>query len=194
MPNCRSFVNSLFTSVSYVVEFGCDKEILIVDPGDSDQLIEYMVEHELVLKGILLTHGHFDHIYGINSLLDIAPSCRIYTNSVGVNMLKDAKLNMSKYHDNPYTVDRIENAVVLETDQKFLVSPTIEVEAFFTPGHNASCITWVINDMVFTGDSYIPGVKVVTNLPGGNKELSLESLNRISVISIDRIIYPGHAV
>lgn len=194
MLDCKSFVNSLFASVSYIIKFGCDKEILVVDPGDSDQLIKYIVENEFILKGILLTHGHFDHIYGINNLMEIAPSCYVYTNSIGVNMLKDAKLNMSKYHDNPYTVDRIENVVVLEAEQKLSISPTIEVEAFFTPGHNASCITWVINNMVFTGDSYIPGVKVVTNLPGGNKEHAQESLDRIKTISSGKIIYPGHAI
>ncbi len=70
----------------------------------------------------------------------------------------------------------------------------IRAQAFFTPGHNPSCITWKIGDAIFTGDSYIPGLKTVTNLPGGNKAHAEESVALIKELSKDKFIYPGHEI
>ena len=50
------------------------------------------------------------------------------------------------------------------------------LKAIATPGHNPSCLCFEVGEYLFTGDSYIPGTKVVTNLPGGNKELAKESI------------------
>lgn len=59
-----------------------------------------------------------------------------------------------------------------------------------TPGHNPSCLTFMIDQMIFSGDSYIPGVKTVTNLPGGNRAQAEESIRKI--LSFGGTIYPGH--
>lgn len=54
-----------------------------------------------------------------------------------------------------------------------------EVDAIFTPGHEPSCVSYRIGDMLFTGDAYMPGVKVVTTFPRSNKQLAAESLVRL---------------
>ena len=61
-----------------------------------------------------------------------------------------------------------------------------------TPGHCQSCLTYYTNHHIFTGDSYIPGAKVVTTLPKGNKTQANISLQRILELSKDRIICAGH--
>ena len=54
---------------------------------------------------MLLTHAHFDHIYGLLELLERYPDCRIYTNEIGRETLGNAKLNMSLYHETPLTIE-----------------------------------------------------------------------------------------
>jgi len=61
-----------------------------------------------------------------------------------------------------------------------------------TPGHNLGCLTMVMGDLIFTGDSYIPGVKVSTQLPGGDKKLAQLSLDRILRLAEGKRICPGH--
>jgi glyoxylase-like metal-dependent hydrolase (beta-lactamase superfamily II) len=52
----------------------------------------------------------------------------------------------------------------------------------------------VIDDAIFTGDAYIPGISVVTNLPKANKELAQQSLHKILALAVGKTIYPGHNV
>lgn len=68
----------------------------------------------------------------------------------------------------------------------------IDARAVYTPGHNPGSVTWVIEDMVFTGDSFIPGLKTVTNMPLSNKAQALESEILIRRLAKDRTVYPGH--
>ncbi|MCE5174409.1 MAG: MBL fold metallo-hydrolase [Bacteroidales bacterium] len=50
-----------------------------------------------MIKGVLLTHAHLDHIYGLPELFERFPDCLLYTNDFGMKTLADDKLNMSRY-------------------------------------------------------------------------------------------------
>lgn len=179
--NVLSRINELFSSVSY--QF--DK--ILVDPGD------YWAGFEGV-SAVLLTHAHFDHIYGLNRLLEVSPDALVYTNEHGKLMLLNAKKNMSHYNETPFEFEYPESIRIVEDGEEVCLDEGLTAKAVFTPGHNPSCITWAVEDMVFTGDSLIPGVKTVTNLPGGNKAQAIESENLIRKLSIGKTIYPGHRV
>ena len=61
-----------------------------------------------------------------------------------------------------------------------------------TPGHELGCLTFYTGDYIFTGDAYIPGVKVVTKLPGGDRALAAESVEKILRLAEGKTICPGH--
>ena len=143
---------------------------------------------------VLLTHAHFDHIYGLNKLVEVNPNIKVYTNEYGRKMLLDAKMNLSLYHETPFVLNNPESIVVVENNDDIRLADDLSVKAIFTPGHNPSCITWIIKDSLFTGDAYIPGIKVVTNLPGGNKKQADDSLKLINRLAVNRQIYPGHKI
>ena len=172
-------INSLFQSVSYRVND------VMVDPGD--EAIGFNA-----VNSVLLTHAHFDHIYGLNKLLRISPAAKVYTNEAGREMLLDAKRNMSYYHGTPFVFDFPDNISVVSDRDIIEVGEGKTVQSFYTPGHNGSCITWVMDDILFTGDSLIPGIRTVTNLPGGDRQLSTASEILIKQLAQHRTIYPGH--
>lgn len=174
-------INSLFNSVSYRYK-NC-----LIDAGDEWNGFENVVV-------VLLTHAHFDHIYGLNNVLRMSPNALVYTNEYGRDMLLNAKKNMSYYHDTPFVFKRSDSIRIVQDSQEILIDDGLFVNAVFTPGHNPSCITWIIGDAIFTGDSLIPGVKTVTNLPGGNKTKAIESENLIKCLAIGKTIYTGHKV
>lgn len=159
----------------------------LIDPGDAWECFPE-------IRVVLLTHAHFDHIYGLNELAEQSREFKVYTNEAGRTMLLDAKKNMSFYHETPFVFNRPDSIVVVENGEKIDLGSGMVAEAVFTPGHNPSCITWVINDSLFTGDSLIPGVKTVTNLPGGNKQDAKQSEEIIRQLEIGRTIYPGHKI
>lgn len=181
MVELSSHINSLFNSISY--RFGG----VLVDPGDEWEGFENV-------EAILLTHAHFDHIYGLNRIIELNSDVKIITNIQGMEMLLSDKLNMSRYHEKPFVCQSQENFFVVKDNEYIDICSNVTAKAVFTPGHNPSCITWIIDDCIFTGDSYIPGIKTVTNLPGGNKEQAAQSEELIKQLAVGRRIFPGHKV
>lgn len=180
MSHVTTHVNSVFNSCSYRIG-NC-----VVDAGD-------VWEGFAGASALLLTHAHFDHMYGVNQLVALNPDIRIYTNARGAEMLLNAKRNLSAYHEAPVVLDS-PGCITLVEDGDTLSVDGLSVKAVFTPGHNGSCITWVTDDAVFTGDSYIPGLKTVTNLPGSDRQAAPLSEQTILQLAATRSLYPGHSV
>ena len=72
-------VNRVYASNSYILYRFQHDEAWLVDVGDADVIIRWIEEHSKKLKGVLLTHTHFDHIYGLNQLLDRYPDMIVFT-------------------------------------------------------------------------------------------------------------------
>ena len=71
----------------------------------------------------------------------------------------------------------------------------MQVAVLFVPGHEPSCLAFRIEDALYTGDSYIPGVKVVTSFPRSNRQQAAESLARLQQLEASGLqVMPGHSV
>ena len=182
-------VNTLYRSCSYVITH--EGESWLLDCGDVEPLLHLIGDG--TLRGVMLTHGHYDHIYGLNILLTMFPSMVIYTNEAGKEELLSDKRNFSKYINDPFILQKPENVILVEDGRGIDLFDGIQAVPVFTPGHSPSCVTWVIGDAVFTGDSYIPGVKTVTNFPLSNRAQSAASELIIRDLISHRDVYPGHA-
>lgn len=190
--NIKEFVNSIFASKTYILYQNNHDKVWIVDIGDTEPVIDFLIEKDLSVSGVFFTHSHFDHIYGINDFLKKFPDCIIYTSEYGKIALKDAKKNLSFYHEQPIEYSE-DNVQVLKEGDKIELFPNIYLEVLETPGHCPSCLTYYTDDYIFTGDSYIPNEKPVTKLKGGNKEDYQNSLQKIlGIIDSDTIVCPGH--
>lgn len=177
--------NSIFNSRTYILSDDSDK-VWLVDCGDVEPLLTVVSNKKV--EGTLLTHAHFDHIYGLPSLLERFPDMAIYTNEWGKRALADAKLNMSLYHDSPVRVDCLNVRVVKEGDKVF------GFDVYETLGHNPSCLCYANSEMIFTGDAYIHGCKVVTNLPNCDKALAHFSVERILKLAEGKTVFSGHKI
>ena len=119
---------------------------------------------------------------------------KIYISADGATGLFDDKKNFSLYHEAPLKFVGGDICVVQDGD-RIEIFDGIFVECFYTSGHDTSCMTFRCGDYLFTGDSYIPNEKPVTNLKGGNKEDYHKSLERIKyLINQKTILCPGHGI
>lgn len=182
-------VNSIFSSNTYILEDDSAFDVWLVDCGDIDNITSSLPSKKV--KGVLLTHTHFDHIYGLNDLFAIYPDCCVFTNIYGREGLLSAKKNMSFFHEKPFIFNKKEKIFVVEDGIEINIGFT-SVKAFFTPGHSESCISYIVNDYLFSGDSYIPGIKVVTNLPGSNKSEAVSSAKLIESMALNKVLCSGH--
>ena len=85
-------VNSIFDSITWLLSETESNHVWLVDCGDIDPILEKLKGK--TVAGVLLTHAHFDHIYGLPELIKHLPECKIYTNEAGLIALADARKNM----------------------------------------------------------------------------------------------------
>lgn len=187
--NIVRIVNSLFTSNTFVLTDESSQDCWLVDVGDIEPIMKEIGDKQV--RGLFLTHAHYDHIYGINRLVEYFPECAIYTSLHGKEGLFSDKLNFSRYHNEPI-VFQGKHIEVLNDGDEILLFPNVLLKAIYTPGHDWSCMSYYTNEVIFTGDSYIPKIKVITSFPKSNKIEAKVSLDRILKFCKTRDVYPGH--
>lgn len=185
----KRYVNSVFESNSYILHE--NGNAIIIDIGDFEPINQYICELELSVKALFLTHTHYDHIYGIREFLKSFPDVPVYTSFFGKMALCKSNWNFSRYHNDPIEIDSPAIRVIEGLDS-IIISNNYEVGIIQTPGHDKSCLTYRIGDTLFTGDSYIPGVKVIASFPNSNKEDAKMWYERLQKMACDYMICPGH--
>ena len=188
MIEIRSAVGKGRSCMVYALTDGISNDYYLIDIGDIDAA-RSLLPKEAHVRGVFITHGHHDHIFGLNKLKVQHPGCIVYASEECAMMLSAAKKNLSAYIEKPFEY-KGEVTILREGDKVQLFDNCI-LTAYETPGHNPSCLSFMVEDNFFTGDSYIPGVKVVTNLPGGNKRIAQETVSRILEIGKGKKICPG---
>lgn len=189
-------VNSVFTSRTYILTQEGSSSVWLVDCGDVAPIVEIllsMVGDTAIIKGVLLTHVHYDHIYGLPRLTEKFPSLQVYTNEYGKKALTDIRVNYSKYHNDPIVYES-ENVVTCDEGAVIELFDGVQAKVYHTPGHSPSCLTYEVGDYLFTGDAYIPGIKVVTTLKGGDKVKAAESVEKILRLAEGKTVCAGHEV
>ena len=166
----------------------------VVDPGDTDNVFEWMKIHsKTTISGILLSHAHFDHIYGINEILTRYPQCVVYVaNEYGKDALYDAKINRSKYtEEGPITLS--DSAKIQYFPELLELWRGVDMKTIITHGHSDDSVCFIIEDMLFTGDTLIKNVRTVTKLKGGSVEKMKDSVNTLSELKGRNFkVMPGH--
>ena len=197
MNNICRIVNSVIKSCTYIISEPGAESIYVVDPGDAIPVLN-SVGKSGCLKGVFLTHVHYDHIYGLNELVMRFPEMPVYTIADGKDALSSPRKNLSRFHYemNDFIFSKPENVITMPDDGcSIKIYDDLEIIARPTPGHDVTCVSYFLDNIIFSGDSYIPGCKLIKNFPRSNSELAVfheSELKRLEQKGYS--IYPGHAV
>lgn len=191
MIRVERIVNKIFGSNTYIISDDGSKDVWLVDVGDTKKILSILLPHSNV-KGVFLTHTHFDHLYGINILYDSFPEMTVYVAEDGVDALYSEKKNLSKYHESPLKY-KGSNVKSLRDGDTIELYKGIHIRAVYMPGHTPDSMSFLIEDKyLFTGDAYIPATPVVSKLPGGDKKTAALSRQRLIEMAYGKILLPGH--
>ncbi|MDF1544633.1 MAG: MBL fold metallo-hydrolase [bacterium] len=165
---------------------------IIVDPGDDGPLIAEAVS-QLGFKpvGILLTHGHLDHIGAVRELME-KWSLPLYAGRNEVPLLIDPEANMSALTGHPRSTP--EPDFLLDDEQPFRMGP-LEFRALATPGHSPGgiCILHETSGTLFCGDTLFAGSIGRTDFPGCSHQQLIKSIEEKILTLPDSIVcLPGH--
>ncbi len=157
----------------------------IVDPGgDSDIILNRVKRENLDVQMILLTHGHFDHVLGVQGVLAAYPDLPVYITETDYPEARDG--GQFGYRMGEVASIRFFD----EGDTVQLGNLTFEV--LCTPGHTPGSITLKVLDTLITGDCLFAGSCGRTDFPGGSFAQMRASLKRLADLPGNYRVLPGH--
>ena len=145
---------------------------ILIDPADMYPNLEIILkENECTLEAIVLTHAHFDHISGVDKIVD-AFHCDVYLNPNEFDFLQDPDLNSS-------------SAFYMDVTCVAKCKPILE-------GHSIGSTVLKIKDCLFTGDVLFQGSIGRMDLATGSVSSMKQSLKKLVQLDKDYKVYPGH--
>ncbi len=173
---------------SYLVDNGYEAVIIDVG-GDPSDVVQFLDKNYLALKGILITHRHFDHLYGVHALQK-ATDVPCYVPG-GDDPLRGSESSAGGIWGMPMVESFTETRL---PEEKIRIS-TFEIRILHTPGHTPGSVSYYFADAgcVFTGDALFYRSIGRTDFPLGDHQQLLESVRKtLFTLPEETIVYPGH--
>ncbi|MDO8886733.1 MBL fold metallo-hydrolase [Candidatus Oleimmundimicrobium sp.] len=166
-----------------------NKEAVVIDPGgDAEDILNLINENKLVIKKIILTHGHCDHIGACKEVAEAtkAPICIHKEDEI---LLKQPSKNLSFLMGINFSLD-------LKTEELFdgqtILIDNLSLTILNTPGHTPGSISIWVSGLLFTGDLLFAGSVGRTDLSGGSFKVLTNSLKRVLNFPDETRVLPGH--
>jgi len=169
-----------------------NKEGVLIDVGFEPEPIEqYIKEHNIELKAILLTHAHLDHIGGVEHIR-ARINAPVYVHEKEKDWLKHPVLNGSEAY--PHFGQVIcKPADFLIKDEQILTIGSFSFKIISTPGHTPGGLCYYINSSLFSGDTLFQRSIGRTDLYGGDMWALEKSIKeKLYILPDETIVYPGH--
>ena len=186
-----SLVGFMGTNCYTIINMDTKESILVDASGHISNLLRESLEAGAVLKSVLLTHAHYDHIDGIPSLRNECPDIEIYIGENDAPLLDSPELNLSQRFRRPISL-KADHTV---QDQQILNLIGLSIECIEVPGHTIGGMCYFIPELkcVFTGDTLVRGSIGRTTFPTGDKDLLINAIKRkLLTLPPDTVVYPGH--
>ena len=177
---------------TYLVVDENTNEGFIVDPGGYNKVLTKEVqENNVKIKYIILTHGHSDHICGVNEHKADFPDAKVVAYKDEEAMLEDPNLNQSPGFGVPYST----KADILVNDGDELKVGDATLKFIHTPGHTTGgmCIYVEAAKALFSGDTLFCQSIGRTDFPGGSYREIMDSIRKkLFLLPDDTNVFPGH--
>ncbi|MHC4553067.1 MAG: MBL fold metallo-hydrolase [Planctomycetota bacterium] len=169
-------------------------ECLIIDPGlNPEPLIRLLQNSELVPTAIFLTHGHVDHIGGVETVRQYWPDVQVAIHEADAGMLTDPASNLSVMAG--VMVQTRPAEIILTDDDNEYQAAGLRFSLLRTPGHTPGgiCLYSAAEETVFAGDTLFQGSIGRSDFPGGSHDTLIDAIKtQLLSLPASTRVYPGH--
>ncbi|WP_394018219.1 MBL fold metallo-hydrolase [Anaerococcus cruorum] len=151
----------------------------------SDLVTDYIKNNGIQIDFILQTHTHFDHVLGLEYYKNLY-NVDVYASSEAIDIANDKNYNLAYDYDDLYVpIDRYLN------DDEIITN--FNIKAIKTPGHSLDSISYIVGNVLFSGDTLFKLSIGRTDFPGGDYDTIINSINeKYRVLDSNMEVYPGH--
>ncbi|MBO4724938.1 MAG: MBL fold metallo-hydrolase, partial [Firmicutes bacterium] len=183
--------SGLLGANTYLVWDEVNRKGFIVDPGGFDEYMVSLIDKEAIdLEYIILTHGHGDHIGGVERYMEKFPSAKLIACEAEKDFLLDPAMNESLelcYKELRLTAD------IYVKDGDTLDVGDMKLKFIHTPGHTPGGMCIYVDGALFSGDTLFQYSIGRTDFPGGDFGQIIKSIKeKLFCLPDDTKVYPGH--
>lgn len=191
MIKIESFSLGPLSTNAYLLSDPDTNKGIIIDPGMNPQPLIKRIAG-LDIEAILLTHAHFDHIGGVDEIRKLK-KCPVYLHDLEADWLTNPKKNGSARWPELGAAIVTDPAEFALDEGQVLDFLGIQFHVFHTPGHSPGSVSFLYEKHLFGGDVLFKLSVGRTDLPGGNSNDLLDSIQeKLFVLDDDVVVYPGH--
>ena len=171
----------------YIVHDSAASSCAIIDPGyDAAAVLAKTASIGLTVDAILLTHGHFDHVGAVEEIV-AKTGCKLWMTEA------DWSQRISPMTAYFYPIANCDfTAVQFCEDGEVIHAGGLTFTVMETPGHTWGSVCYLCENALFSGDTLFAGSCGRTDLPGGDGQTIVLSLERLAELEGDYTVYPGH--
>ena len=160
---------------------------LMIDCGAfDDEVKNFIAENDIKVEALLITHGHFDHVYGVKNAVNEHIAALIGENEL--DFLYNERLNLGSWFG--LKVEAPSEIKTLSEGEHEICGLNVKVIA--TPGHTEGSVCYLIDDCLFTGDTMFFETYGRCDLPTSDMNSMISSLNKLFKLDGNIKVYPGH--
>ena len=186
-----TFVKGPIDANNYLLVDEETNEAVLIDCSSAEEsYINEIKQSGVNLKYILLTHGHFDHVLGVDKFKKVFGT-DVYVSKEDLSQVKLVPDMMQMFAGMvPVNISDINNFVA--DGDEFFIGKT-KIKAIATPGHTQGGICYFTGNSLFSGDTLFQGsVGRCDLLDGDFKQITESIKNKLFSLPDDVVVYPGH--
>ena len=187
MIQIHTLTLGMYQTNCYIVHAENSKTCAIIDPGyEADTILNKVRSLGLTVDAVLLTHGHFDHVGAVEQIVRTT-GCKLWMSESDYTQFKTPENDyFYPIHDCDFT------DVSFCEDDEHIPAGGLTFVTWRTSGHTWGSVCYFCENVLFSGDTLFARSIGRTDLPGGNWNAMLHSLERLCELEGDFTIYPGH--
>ncbi len=183
MNGLRLITTDFFESNIYLFEKN-GKKFMVDCGGNAGNTLDQLKDNDFIPDYVLLTHGHIDHISSLSAVAQLGSTVLIHPKDAA--FLTDSTLNLS---------NRLLGKEITFTGKIYDCTdlcPKLSISVLHTPGHTPGSVCYLVDDILFSGDTLFCGGIGNTMFPGGNYEQEICSIHSLLQLPEHIKVYPGH--